>query len=574
MRSRAALILLVSLLGTAGCAYYNTFYLAKKYYAQAERLANAGGSDKLPPEAQRKYEESIRQSGKVLKYHPDSRWVDDALYLMGAALYGKRDYEEALRKFDELVAGHPDSRFVPLALYQSGLCHYQRRAYEQMDGYFRRVLEGYPKFERRDDILYTQGMAADQRRERTEAIRRYSELVTEYPRSRRAQDALLRIGDLYFDAGSVDSALASYDQLARLSSEEETWRTARIKSADALVRSGRPDEAVDRLDELLPQDDPTQARQGDNGPPQVYLALARAHNAAGRHDRALASLRTVTDKYRASSFTAEAQFQIGYTYEAYLDSVDAARRAYDEVGRLGGTSVFRDQATTRSRNLVQLQNLSTQARDDSTSGDESSADALLRIAELQLFSQSRLPEAAASYRRVIAEYPQSRSAPRAAYALAWIQLRREEGKRDSALARLAELVHLYPSSPVARGAIDLLAAEGADTTGLAAQLVEPAPEPLPEPAPEAAPTSGAAGPTSPAGAPAPSSPSSPLTPGEPDSLGPPSREATFDSTGRAGIAPVSPEAPPGAPADSILTVESADSARSTPPTPDPPPREP
>jgi len=324
VRRGAVLLLAASLLAAPGCAYFNTFYLAKKYYGQAERLARAGGSDKLPPEAQRKYEESIKQSGKVLRYYPDSRWVDDALFLMGAALYGKRDYEEALRKFDELVAGHPRSKLVPWALYQSGLCHFQRRAWEQMDGYFRRVLESYPEFERRDDILYTQGQAAEQQRERPVAIDRYRALVSEYPRSRRAQDALLRIGDLYFDAGAVDSALASYDQLAKVSAEEETWRTARIKSADALVRVGRADEAADRLAALLPREDASQARTGDNGPPQIYLALARAENARGRHDAALAALRSITEKYRASTFVAEAQFQIGYTYEAYLDSLESA----------------------------------------------------------------------------------------------------------------------------------------------------------------------------------------------------------------------------------------------------------
>jgi TolA-binding protein len=463
------------LVGTAGCAYFNTFYFAKKYFAQAEKLSLAAGSDKMSPEAGRKYDEAIKQSTKVLKYHGGSRWVDDALYLMGASFYGKQEYEEALRKFDELVTNYPDSRWVPWALYKSGLSHYARKNDELMEACFRRVLTEYPKFERNDDILYTEARTAERRRDRVEAVRRYRQLVDRFPRSDRGQEGLLRIGDLYFDAGFADSAYASYAEASRLARDDEGIRNAEVKSADALVRLQRAPEAVRQLERLVPRDE-AQTRPGETWPALVRVHLAQAYNATARHRDALTVLRTVVTKYPQSGYAPEAQFQIGYTYEVYLDSLDAARTAYDQVGRTGSASIFRDQAQTRSRNLQQLQTLSSQAQSDSAAGSDKQAESQLKIAELLLLSQNKVPEATAKYQQIRTGFPQSRSAPRAAYALAWIRLRRMEGQRDSALTAFSQVIRDYPSSPAARGALDLLVAEGADTAGLSGLLVETLPD--------------------------------------------------------------------------------------------------
>lgn len=472
----------------AGCAYYNTFYLAKKYYAQAQRSVEKSESEKLPPEAAKKYDDAITQAGKVLAYHGGSRWVDDAVYLMGASYYGKREFEPALKKFDELLANYPKTNLAASAHYMSGLCHYEMRNYEEMESSFHKALEKEPGFDKRDDILFTEARAAETQRNRGEAVRRYRELVRQFPKSRRAEEGLQRIGDLYFDAGRADSAYTSYEDLARVARTEVVHREARIKASDALIRLDRATEAVEILKKLLPDDESASVNALDEGPPRVYIALAKAYNSLGRHAEAIEALKKVTQRYAASSPAAEAQFQVGYTYEVYIDNPDSARKAYEDVGRIGGRSVFREQATLRAQNLQQLQRLATEAQSDSASSVDKQAEATLKIAELLLFAQDRPPEALAKYREVLGQYPDSRMAPRAAYAAAWIQLKKTEGKRDSALAAFTELVHRYPSSRQAKGALDILVAEKADTTGLTALVANVEPDTL-EAEPEPLPTS-------------------------------------------------------------------------------------
>ena len=79
--ARVALALLVSC-ALASCAYYNTFYLARKYYFKA--------TDGAPYEVDRdgstqrsNYTKSADYSKKLLGVYPRSKWVSEA-WLMWA----------------------------------------------------------------------------------------------------------------------------------------------------------------------------------------------------------------------------------------------------------------------------------------------------------------------------------------------------------------------------------------------------------------------------------------------------------------------------------------------------------
>ena len=102
-------LVLAALLCFAGCAYYNTFYLAKRYYKDAQKEQEKSVAGSISPGAATRYDQVIRQCTKVITDYPKSKWVDDALYLMGASLYGKGDYAGAIRRLDELETKFPKS---------------------------------------------------------------------------------------------------------------------------------------------------------------------------------------------------------------------------------------------------------------------------------------------------------------------------------------------------------------------------------------------------------------------------------------------------------------------------------
>ena len=59
-----------------------------------------------------KYGEVIEKCGKVIRDYPDSKWVDDAIFLMGQSLVRQGEYDKGIRKFIELTTNYPESEYV------------------------------------------------------------------------------------------------------------------------------------------------------------------------------------------------------------------------------------------------------------------------------------------------------------------------------------------------------------------------------------------------------------------------------------------------------------------------------
>jgi TolA-binding protein len=490
------------LLGLVSCAYYNTFYLAKKSFRAAEESVAKSETDKVPSDANGNYEVAIRQSKKVIVQHPHSRWTDDAIYLMGASYYGKGDYDSALVSIGLLMSRFPKTEFRPDALFLTGMCYTKQREYEKAAASFDSVMAHYPHYERRDQILFTMAETAATRREQRTAIRVYTSLTREFPKSRFAAPALRRVGELHFEAGRYDSADVAFAALLAVSKESKDRINAGVLQAQAMLRLGKAEAALTLLRDLeppeaersatepVPGQQASGARATEQAPaPQAIsaelgdqiarlrLGEAAALNKMGRFTEAQALLREVVQRYSQSSYAVEAQFQVGYTYETLMDSLDAARTAYDKASQLPGRSLFKDQAAQRSKALQAQIELEKKAGAGDTEAEERAASAL-RVAEILLLDRDLVDDAIARYQAIEKEYPESRSAPRAAYALAYIRWKKQ-GDSLEAQQQFRDLVKSYPSSPQARGAISILAAQRADTSGLAGLLRAVVPEPVP-----------------------------------------------------------------------------------------------
>lgn len=469
----------------AGCAYFNTFYFAKKHFAAAERIREqaeettpSGTTEAalVPQDALRRYDDAILQCKKVLNYHAGSRWADDALFLLGASYYGKAAYDSALTTLDSFIQAFPESEFVPRAQYVRGLSLHERGKYEDMEAAFGEALRLDPDLPERAGVLFTVARTAERQGDRDEAIRQYRALVEAFPEGEEGEDGLLEIGRLYFEAGLYDSALVAYSDLAAATKNEDRYRTAQLQIGESLVRLGQSAEAIERLRSQIPPEDPT-ARNRDDYPARLRLGLAQAYNREGRPLEAIATLREVVDVYKTSPYAHEAQYQIAYTYESYLDSLDAAEAAYEEAAKMNFRPAFRDLAKNRVIDLRKLRALAKQEGASDDADEEERAHAALQIAELFYYSKRDVASALAQYDKVRTDYAGTKVAPRAAYAASWIALQEEDLPDEEAHGALRELVAAYPASPQARAAIALLVSVDADTSGLEALLVEPEPEP-------------------------------------------------------------------------------------------------
>ena len=97
-------------------AYYNTFYNAKKQYKTGlesiERASNNEINRNLflpvfiTPDrvsSQQNFDDAIKKSADVLRENPNSKWVDDALLLIGKSYFYLKNYVGAEQKFQEVM---------------------------------------------------------------------------------------------------------------------------------------------------------------------------------------------------------------------------------------------------------------------------------------------------------------------------------------------------------------------------------------------------------------------------------------------------------------------------------------
>ncbi|WP_457652097.1 type IX secretion system periplasmic lipoprotein PorW/SprE [Rhodocaloribacter sp.] len=101
-------------------AYYNTFYNARKAFDRGVKALRRDEeavnrdlylpifSDPDRPSKSKDFEDAIKKSADVLRKHPDSKWVDDALLLIGKSYFYQQNYVGAEEKFQEVIEMESD----------------------------------------------------------------------------------------------------------------------------------------------------------------------------------------------------------------------------------------------------------------------------------------------------------------------------------------------------------------------------------------------------------------------------------------------------------------------------------
>ena len=96
-------------------AYYNGFYNAERVFENGYKNLNRTNkvvdrNHYLPlfvkttgASASREFEDAVLKSADLLREHPDSKWVDDALLLIGKAYYYQENYVGSTQKFREVI---------------------------------------------------------------------------------------------------------------------------------------------------------------------------------------------------------------------------------------------------------------------------------------------------------------------------------------------------------------------------------------------------------------------------------------------------------------------------------------
>jgi outer membrane protein OmpA-like peptidoglycan-associated protein/TolA-binding protein len=427
MRLFACLLAAVVLLG-GGCAYYNTFYNARASYREGLNLK----AQNQNTQAKAKFDKAIEKSALVIKQWPKSRWVDDALFLVGASYYQEGQYAKAVRHFDQLSLAFPNSGFVPEGELYRGLALLADKQYGTARVTLDAVRQKYPKFA--DVAAYNLAKSFTDRKELERGTDSLAAFIERFPKSRFRRPAVKLLADGSFTLKRYADAEKWYAFYARLSTDPKERALARLKIAACRYEQGKYQEAVVEVTDVLgryPELDD-----------EANLLLGKALTETGRQMDALA----VWVKVRGTGdFGAEAAFRIGKHHEEGAE-FDKARAYYDTAKT---RRVDSDYGVLAVKRLALLDALSARTTGKRTGGDSlTPAEAMFLVAEVNNLNLGDFDKAMDLYQKVYDSFPGTDWAAKALFAKAWIT---RNTKNDTAAAEpmLRQVIAEYPETEYA-----------------------------------------------------------------------------------------------------------------------------
>ncbi|MEF8941042.1 MAG: tetratricopeptide repeat protein, partial [Salinivenus sp.] len=339
-------------------AYYNKFYNARQAFEkgakavrETDRSVDRGRylSVFSAPEqqtGQSAFESAIQKSADVLREHPDSKWVDDALLIIGKSYYYQQNYVGAAQKFREVLAleaaREKEARFwLARTLFTSGsisetaevLRAGEERADDPWTAQMQLVL---------GELLVRQ----EQWTEAESALERG--LEGPLPERVAARGAFL-LGQVRETLGHPAEARRAYRRVQEHDPAYELGIAARLSEIELQGQHADAPEALDRLRDLR-KDDKNLEKLGE-----IAIVEARVYRAMGRYDQARATLRRMLYRdrdRRSSSGTAQGRlhYDLATLYrDAYQDFSRAAAHFDTASTTLSGAGRARSEGSEAQR---------------------------------------------------------------------------------------------------------------------------------------------------------------------------------------------------------------------------------
>ena len=321
-------------------AYFNTYYNAQRSFDDAEKevLASqqsqqgqasvpAQGSS-VPQSARAKFTTAIEKASKLLSYYPTSKWVDDALLLIGKSYFYLEDDLKAERKFLELFAKYPESslRFETELWYGRTLLRQKRydEGVQALDKLYAKAVD--------DNDKEIAGLASSavgnylyEKKEYERAAKYYQQSVAISKDDRLNAAAQLQAAYCYRELGDMQKAAEAFSHVADFNPDYALGFTAELENIKILTRTQKYEEALVQL--FLFLDDPKNAENFG----KVQLEIANIYLAQNRYADAITKYTFVDTTFVRTEQSATAYYCLGRLYETRNVDYAKARLNYDRA---------------------------------------------------------------------------------------------------------------------------------------------------------------------------------------------------------------------------------------------------
>jgi len=361
------IVLILSLVLFTSCVYYNTFYNAKQKFKQAEQ--NQFGKDKKPrsnrgaTEINRAglpiepsisisektlYKSAIEKATKVVVYHPESKYVDDALWVIGKSRYNMTEYIASDKKFRELVVRFPQSKYSDDAYYYIGMGQFWMRKYDVALESFNQVIND-KNSSYRDDAAFNIAYMDFINENHSSAILSFGEFLKDFPKSDSAATAQFFVGVCKDSLGEFIEAIQAYKNVDKYNSSHELYFDSRFAYGSTALKADSIKLGMSVFEDLSKQE--RYFERSSN----IRLKIAEGMHLMGKTEDAEAEYLKVIEQFPKTNQSAEAYYRLGLIYQDTKYDLEKAKEYYNNATKEKRDSPFYHLALTKAANITKLE---------------------------------------------------------------------------------------------------------------------------------------------------------------------------------------------------------------------------
>jgi tetratricopeptide (TPR) repeat protein len=454
------------LLVSGGCSvYFNTFFNAKKAFNSAEK---ARKGSRRSTAGQNDYKKAIEKALKVAENYPNSKYYDDAVYVLGVSYYYTQQYSKAERRFREILANYPKSGFARDATLYLAKTKLALGELDDAMTIFGRVFDSDLSKEFKAESAMELGTYYHEEKRYADARRFFMAVRDSLGDDIAAREAQVYIGDGHFERFQFQDALGAYLQLLGMKPDNDQKYHALYRAALCSFRMQRVSVGFGYLDRLI-QDPLYFDSLGI-----LKLTMADGYESDEELTQAEEIYEDVAATTEKKTWQATALYRLGLIYQFDYGELDKAKEYFDKAAEADRGSPIRSDAVVRSSDIGKLKTFVRNPLDSTATQDaiDKAASTQYELAELFWYKLNRPDSAMAEMQYLIDSFATSYYAPEAMIALA--QMYRDQ-LSDSLRADslLKTMLKKYPHSDFVPNALEALGLKGtAADTGYAGVYVD------------------------------------------------------------------------------------------------------
>ncbi len=302
--------------------YFNKYYSAKEDFEEGLQdylntfIANYNPSidslDVVPPvsaTAKEKFNSVIEGCSKIIQYHKSTRYLDDAVLLIGKSYYYMQEYLQAERKFSEFLSKLTQSELYDEAILYLGKTKMKMRQRTEGETILKNLFTLTDKNEIKAEIAEELAINSLSKKEILSGIDYFNEAIkyTEDKENKARRQFIL--AKIYL-LTTPEKAITEYEEVIKNTSNFELEFYARLNKCKALITTNKYEEANEYANSMVKKyKDYTELLQ------QAEFVYALTFYYLKKYDIALTKFYDIIIDYPGGNVTGDSYFYIAKYYE-------------------------------------------------------------------------------------------------------------------------------------------------------------------------------------------------------------------------------------------------------------------